>query len=452
MAKIIKKEKVYYVQGMHCASCKKIIEDRLNSQKSVRSVTVDLQEESVRIVFDHGGLDIKELTQLFDDVEYRFSLEPKNSFDYKKTLGAFIIALIVFIALMQSEKFMMMTSVRVDENASIITFLILGAVASFSSCVALVGGIILSMTKTWSQKKEDCSLYQKMEPHVAFHIGRLIAYVLGGSLLGLFGGLFSMNDPAFSAILIFVVSIIMFVIGLQMIGVKSVAVMYSRVHDLLQKRFKVSHNIKDRSPFIIGALTFFLPCGFTLIAQGAALASGDPLMGAAILGAFALGSLPMLMGISFSGVTLLSKKRFANLFNIIVGTIIIVFALYTINGQLNVLGLPSFSDLSFATQTNERNDNVDVTPPEEQELRLVADGFEYTIIGSHELVAGVPTTMIIDNQGIAGCGAYMAARGLFDGWIELKPGLNEISFVPEKGTYKITCTMGMVPPVTIIVK
>ncbi|PIZ93637.1 MAG: hypothetical protein COX82_02320, partial [Candidatus Magasanikbacteria bacterium CG_4_10_14_0_2_um_filter_41_10] len=64
--------------------------------------------------------------------------------------------------------------------------------------------------------------------------------------------------------------------------------------------------------------------------------------------------------------------------------------------------------------------------------------------------AGVPTTLIVDDQGIQGCGIFLASRGLIDSFVELKLGKNTIDLgTPKAGTYKITCSMGMVAPVTL---
>ncbi|HCB52054.1 TPA: hypothetical protein DEP21_05855 [Patescibacteria group bacterium] len=46
-----------------------------------------------------------------------------------------------------------------------------------------------------------------------------------------------------------------------------------------------------------GVLTFFLPCGFTLAMQILAISSGNFWMGGLIMGFFALGTLPGLLGI-----------------------------------------------------------------------------------------------------------------------------------------------------------
>jgi hypothetical protein len=43
----------------------------------------------------------------------------------------------------------------------------------------------------------------------------------------------------------------------------------------------------------------------------------------------------------------------------------------------------------------------------------------------------------------------MAARGLIDNYVELEDGWNYVELTPKKGVYKLTCTMGMVRPVTI---
>ena len=81
---------------------------------------------------------------------------------------------------------------------------------------------------------------------------------------------------------------------------------------------------------------------------------------------------------------------------------------------------------------------------------ITAKGFEYIPTSSMTITAGVPTKLIVDNQGIQGCGAFMAANGLIENFVSLDRGINEINLGnPQKGTYKLTCSMGMVRPVTI---
>jgi len=89
----------------------------------------------------------------------------------------------------------------------------------------------------------------------------------------------------------------------------------------------------------------------------------------------------------------------------------------------------------------------------EQVVSMVAKGFDYILDSPSVISAGVPTKLVVDNQGVLGCGAYLASRGLIDGFVSLRRGQNVIDLgKPRAGTYKITCSMGMVPPVTIRVQ
>ena len=91
-------------------------------------------------------------------------------------------------------------------------------------------------------------------------------------------------------------------------------------------------------PFIMGALTFFLPCGFTITAQTIALLSASPLQGALIMGFFALGTAPTLLLIGFSSVKFFEKPHLSLTFSKVAGFLVIFFAFYNIYNQLNVLG------------------------------------------------------------------------------------------------------------------
>ena len=116
---------------------------------------------------------------------------------------------------------------------------------------------------------------------------------------------------------------------------------------------------------------------------------------------------------------------------------------------MNILGLPSINDIKLPKK--EQSVLAEDTDGK-QILKIKADGFEYIPTSSTTIKAGVETTLVVDNQGIQGCATYMVGRGLFNGYIDLKPGENTITFTPKKGTYKITCSMGMVSPITITVK
>ena len=95
------------------------------------------------------------------------------------------------------------------------------------------------------------------------------------------------------------------------------------------------------------------------------------------------------------------------------------------------------------------NSQNDLNNKEFQVMQMEASEFEYypkEII----LKVGIPVKWEFYNRGAVGCANAVSARGLYSGIISLKRGMNVFEFTPKNtGTYKITCSMGMVEPVTV---
>ncbi|QQS43378.1 hypothetical protein IPM65_04440 [Candidatus Roizmanbacteria bacterium] len=175
------------------------------------------------------------------------------------------------------------------------------------------------------------------------------------------------------------------------------------------------------------------------------------------MSAFAIGTLPVLAGISFSSFKLQKSSSFGGTFNLIAGLFILLFGFYNINAQFNVLGLPSMSDVFARTSSDSpAGTSLGVTMKGEgenqyQELTMMAKEFEY-FPKTIKLKAGVPTKLTVLNNNVVGCAQAMWLGGLYDEVIYLNKPRSEAEFTPEKGTYKISCTMGMVPPVMVRVE
>lgn len=439
--------------------------------KNIEYADASLNNSCVTVRYSNDDKpSLAEINKIFRDVGYKFSDKKSKTApelpavkisngvleinpDKLKKIGSVLFVAVSFLVLFVIiENLRLGRYVTVDSSSSFLAFALLGLVAGTSSCAALVGGILLSMIKRWNEQYIGESDIKKAKPHAMFHIGRIFSYTLLGGLLGVVGDAISLNNVTVYAILVFTVSFVMILLALQMLEISWA----QRLRISLPKSFSRlidSDRTSQRLPFLIGASTFFLPCGFTLIAQGVALTTGNFWQGAIVMMAFALGTLPALLLISLTGIRFNRKPYLTARFNQIAGLIIVFFALYNINGQLNVLGIKSLSDLNLGNgKTAVSKETVAIDSDGLQKMQIVAEGFTYTPTGGTVLKAGVPTLLEVNNRGIQGCGAFMAARGLFDGWVELKPGINEIRFTPKAGTYKLTCTMGMVPPVTILVQ
>lgn len=449
-----------YIQGMHCASCEILIEKRLIKEDTVEMVDAHLSKNSV-IVEHQKGDHIKPsyLNKMFAEDGYQFSYNP-----FKKSIGvtddsscavpsgnslsALFIAGLIIIGFLLLNKLGLTSLVSVNAGSTLPIFLIFGLLAGFSSCAALVGGIILSVSKQWvgNYGNNDNTL-AKLEPHFLFNGGRVLGYTLFGALLGVVGNFFKLS-PFFTASLVIVVSVMMVLLGLQMLGVRALAKFQIRLPKSLTGSLADESNFKGRlAPALMGALTFFLPCGFTVTAQALALTSGSPITGALIMGLFALGTIPGLLAIGYSSVKLHSNPATAGRFSAIAGYLVLFFALYNINNQLAVLGLANFSSVLAAsavtTQTVNQTSLAPVTNGK-QIITMLATSGRYDP-NQFTVKVGVPVSWQITNDGTAGCGSSIVAQGLFSDRIDTIPGqIVTKEFTPTKpGVYRFSCTMGM---------
>jgi len=467
------KEQVYYISGMHCASCEILIEKRLLKESGVKAVDASIGDGTLRIEADGRMPKAKELNKWFKGDGYSFSEEKQKSTKdpliylhrtkgiqvdkkvLKKKMKTLAKIALVFFILYLIEKTGIASYVNVTDNSSLGVFFVFGLVAGLSSCAALVGGILLSMTKSWNEQYGyDAGVKTKMIPHIHFHSGRLLAYVALGGLLGALGKAVAFDNVTVYAAITLLVSVVMLLIGFQMAGVWWAERFQIRMPRFVTRRVAGNDGAKtNRLPFAIGAGTIFLPCGFTLIAQGIALTSGSAVRGAAMMAMFVLGTMIPLLFIGYASTQGSKNPKRARAFSFYAGVVLVIFALYNVNGQMNVLGYPSMSDLLAKDSGSQSADMSTINANGEQTIDLTARGFSYTLTGPSTIQAGVPTKLVVDNQGVQGCGAFLAARGLMDGFIALERGENVIDLGrPERGTYKITCSMGMVPPVTIRVQ
>jgi sulfite exporter TauE/SafE len=274
-----------------------------------------------------------------------------------------------------------------------------------------------------------------------------------GGLLGLIGKSIEIN-LTFSAILMILVSIVMILLALNMIGLKWLKNFNLSVPKFLTRYISNEKNFKGKyMPFLLGAGTFFLPCGFTVTAQGVALLSGNFWTGMVVMLFFALGTLPMLLLIGYSSVRLMEKKHFGGSFLKIAGVIVLFFGLFNINSGLNVLGLPSFSNLSANLKVDD-NENSDlpkiIDGKQVVEMEANASGYKPDYI---KVRADIPVLWKIKDTGTSGCTSAILARDFLDKEIKLTSDkTKEVEFTPtKKGSYKFSCWMGMINGVIEVV-
>lgn len=322
----------FHISGTHCASCKIFIEDALNEQIGIDHANVDLKQETVSIdtTLDESQHKLAEiLTEKIRHNGYSLSIEKKSK--EKKDGGVIWQALPIGLTLF-ALFFIVQKSGVLDfglgGTITPVTSFVIGLVASVSSCLAVVGGLVLSLSATVSQDN-----ISGVKPMMLFHGGRLISFAVFGGVLGFIGSAIGINF-IISAILGIIASTVMIVLGLNLVGVfdKNLISLPPGVFRLFRK---AEH--ETIAPFLVGVGTFFLPCGFTQAMQVAALSSGSFFSGLLIMAAFALGTLPMLALLSFGSASFAQSKH-APLFFKSAGILVIGLGVFALLAGLAGLG------------------------------------------------------------------------------------------------------------------
>lgn len=329
------KTHTFHVSGTHCAACKILIEDILREQDFVQSAEVNLKQETVQIKTDSDQSAeeiVAVLTAKIKPNGYALSIEKTIQAGDNTIWQAIPIGLaflILFFLLQKSGTL----NIGIGGQATPVTSFIIGLIASVSSCLAIVGGLVLSLSAKVLQDQDDVN---DIKTFLLFHIGRLASFAVLGGVLGLIGNAIGINFT-FTAILGIIAAVVMLFLGLNLVGIfaKSKITLPAGIFNFFRK---IEH--KTFTPVIIGFATFFLPCGFTQSMQIAALSSGSFVSGFVIMLSFALGTLPMLLLLSFGSASFAHSKH-APLFFKSAGVVVIGFGLFALLGGLAGLGVIS---------------------------------------------------------------------------------------------------------------
>jgi len=330
------KKYTFHVTGTHCASCKILIEDILKEQDFIKNVQVNLKKEIVEIETD-SEKNAEELAQILSSktkingyiLSIEKNLEEKKGDDVIwKAIPIGFVFVALFFLLQKSG----ILNLSFGSQTTPATSFLIGIIASLSSCLAIVGGLVLSLSATVTEEENG----RAKKPMILFHLGRLFSFAILGGILGLIGKAIGVGF-IFSTILGILASVVMILLGVNLLGIfkKSTLTLPSNIFSFFRK---VEH--ATLAPIIIGIGTFFLPCGFTQAMQIAALSSGSFMSGFLIMFSFALGTLPVLALLSFGSVSF-AHSKYAPLFFKSAGVVVIVLALFNFINSLVVLGLIS---------------------------------------------------------------------------------------------------------------
>lgn len=328
------KKYTLHVQGTHCNACKILIEDILIEHKDISGVQVNLHQQTVEVQGDINSSPeelVQVLNPLLEAQKYSLSVEKRaQEKDFKSLTMAIPIGL-SFLALFFLLQKSGLINFGFEGGLTPWTALMIGLIASVSTCLAVVGGLILSLSAQVSQKSSN------FRPFAFFHIGRVVSFMILGSALGALGSVLAINNTI-TAILGLIAAFVMIILGINLLNIFQLTKSFQLAlpKGIFTKISKIENGFW--APFIVGGLTFFLPCGFTQSMQIAALSSGSWLQGSLIMTMFVLGTLPMLVLISFSSFKF-AHTKYASLFFKSAGIIVIGLGLFAFLAGLAGMGI-----------------------------------------------------------------------------------------------------------------
>lgn len=415
---------------MHCPSCEILITDKFKEVPNVTEVKSNFNKQEAEVYFT-GHLDqniINKKIQPFGyEVVNRRTEEELEEPLGKKIFEAVLISAGLILIYLIAKEINIVPAINITGNLNLLTVLFLGLAASISTCMATSGALFLS---TIGRKTNN------LKQAIYFSSGRIISYGFFGFIAGLIGSVIIINFK-FGSVLTLLAAVFMILLGLDMLKIISFAAIIpygvsSNVFRKLENRLiKDSH----KSAFLLGLITYFLPCGFTQATQVYALGLASPWQSALTMAVFALGTGPAILFIgSLRGFL---KSTIYQYFMKIVAVGVLILGLYYTANFLSIYGVNlGFNQINKGVSSSVKIENG----KQIINMDVVSSGY---MPNYFTVKKGIPVKWIVNGRNVFGCQGYFVVPSL---GIQkaLNEGENLIEFTPkDSGFINFSCGMGM---------
>ena len=373
-------------------------------------------------------------------------------------IGFLTIAIIMLVTQNQGEQGISITNTS-GLSSNIMVAFITGLTTGGLSCLAVQGGLLASslahqieqdyLEQTASQKKKQLKRNQvapkrvnSAQPILLFLASKVVAYTLLGALLGWLGSFLALS-PVTRALLMIAIGIFMLGNALRMLNVHPIFRYFNVEPPKFITRYirRTSKGTDTFTPVFLGALTVFIPCGVTQAMMAAALGTGSPLTGAAMMLAFTLGTSPVFFIVAY--LTTEFGSRLEKFFMRFVAVVLLVLGFVTLDGGLNLMGSPySFTNLTRGLTTASASGMSASAPTANLTLMVQNEGYFPQLLKAS---ANEPVSLdLVTNK------TYSCSRDF------VIPALNYYQLLPDTGTVQVnipaqpagtrmffTCSMGM---------
>ena len=202
-------------------------------------------------------------------------------------------------------------------------------------CVGMCGGIVSALTFGLPEAKRN-HIGGMLPYQLAYNLGRMLSYVAAGAVMGALGMLLAQVMPVYYAqrALLALAGIFMVLLGLYLAGWWMVLSRLEALGGRLWRRLEpLSRRLlpveRPSQAFMVGMVWGWIPCGLVYTMLVTAVSSGSALGGALLLLAFALGTLPTMLGIGLLAGAAARLTQSAELRRF-AGTMVVLFGLHTL--------------------------------------------------------------------------------------------------------------------------
>jgi len=434
------------IKGMHCQACEILVEEQLMEVKGIKKAVVNHRRDLAEIYYHGQSPDLNAINQAIVKTGYSIGKEKKgiwfskNKADYKELGLAALFLLGVYFMV----KGLGLTNIDIlpssDGGVTVPLILLIGLTAGFSTCMALVGGLVLGLSARHNELHPEATAMEKFRPHLFFNLGRVAGYAFLGGLLGLLGSTIQLSSFSLG-ILTIAVGLVMLTMGLQLIEIfpwahklkLTLPKGLSRVLGLGGQQKEYSH----KNSLALGASTFFLPCGFTQAMQVIAISTGSFFYGALVMGLFTLGTVPGLLTVG--GLTAAVKGALARKFFKFAGLVVLIFAMFNISNGFSLTGF----NLAYGQTENVNINDQNVTLENGLQVVKMTESARGYSPNNFTIRQGVPVKWVIDARAPYSCAASLSMPK-YNIRKYLSAGENIIEFTPtETGRIPFSCSMGM---------
>ncbi|MBE9161608.1 sulfite exporter TauE/SafE family protein [Tychonema sp. LEGE 06208] len=191
----------------------------------------------------------------------------------------------------------------------------LGFLGSFGHCAGMCGPLTVAFSLS-NSRKEKLATFRF---HLLLNLGRIAAYAVVGAAIGglgsalIAGGQMAGTGSEFRRAIALLTGTMLVWFGVVQIKpglLPRLPLLHPLSHHrVAQAMNKLSAQKKWWVPVALGLLWGLIPCGFLYAAQIKAAQTGNPVLGAATMLAFGLGTLPTMLGVGFFAGRLSAHKQ-----------------------------------------------------------------------------------------------------------------------------------------------